>query len=182
VEERRDCRLELIVSGNDRPALAHCAWRLRAPRRIRPVQRVKVPRCPFPMQHVRAIPVPDELLFVPEVAHAWVGHAIAVPPVAGVTKEHVEPDRVHPQVRVGVPAKDVLLDPTGPFAALGSSGRDQHDQTRLASVLVENSLKVPNGMQIRQRDPRGTCWPILWQDDPTSATTPRQYEGEQGWQ
>jgi hypothetical protein len=41
VQERRDCRLELIVSGNDRPALAHCAWRLRAPRRIRPVQRVK---------------------------------------------------------------------------------------------------------------------------------------------
>jgi hypothetical protein len=136
------------------------------------------------MQHVGAIPVPDELLFVPEVADARVGHAIAVPPVAGVTEQHVEPDRVHPQVRVGIFAQDVLLDPTGPFSALGSSGRDQHDQARLASVLVEHSLKVPHGMQVRQSDPRWRCWPIPWQGDPASVTVTaaRHSEREHRWQ
>src|SRR5207249_2806034 len=163
-----------IASGDDRPALAHCAWRHRAPRSIWPVQSVKVPGCPFAMEHVRAVPVPDDLLFVPEVADAGVGHAIAVPAVAGVAEEHVEPDRVHPQVRVGIFAQDVLLDPTGPFAALWSSGRDEHDQPWLARVLIEGLLKIADIVQVRQGHPGGWHRPIPGHGDSTRVTAGRQ--------
>jgi hypothetical protein len=75
------------------------------------------------VQHFSAVPVADHLLLVPEVAYVRVGHSIAIPAVAGVAEEHVEPHCVHAQIRIAILAEDVLLDPTGPFSALGSSGR-----------------------------------------------------------
>ena len=136
------------MSVDDRPALT--PWRVRAPRRIRAVQRVEVPGGSLPVQYVGAVPVADELLIVPEVTDTRVGHAGAIPPVAAVAEQHVEPHRVHPQVWIGVLAQDVLLDPTGPLSASWSSGRDQHDEPRLARVLVERVLQIPNGMQVRE--------------------------------
>src|SRR5207244_5501119 len=59
-------------------------------------------------RHVGAEPVPDGFLFVPEVSYAWVGHAIAIPAVASVAEEHVEPHCVHAQIRIGILAQDVL--------------------------------------------------------------------------
>ena len=129
-----------------RSSLTQCRWRFPAPCRIWAVQRVEVPGGSLPVQHVGAVPVANELLLVPEVPDARIGHTVAIPAVAAVAEQHVEPHRVDPQVWIGILAQDVLLDPTGPLAALGSSRRDQHDEPRLACILVECVLQIPNGV------------------------------------
>src|SRR5262249_27927764 len=90
-----------------------CIWR---------VQRVEVPCRPASMRHVLAEPVANDLLLVPEMGDARIGHTIAIPAVATVAVQHVEPDGVHAQVGVGSLAENVLLDPTGPLSTLRSSG------------------------------------------------------------
>src|SRR5581483_202582 len=93
---RPDVGRELLVVADDRPASAQ---RAREVARLGPVQRVKVPGCPAAMGHVRAEPGAHHLLFVPEVLYPRVGHAVAVPAVAAIAEQHVEPDRVDPHVR-----------------------------------------------------------------------------------
>ena len=108
------------------------------------------------MRHVLAEPVADQLLLVPEVRDTRIGHTVAVPPVAAIAVQHVEPDSVHAQVRTGVVAKNVALDPTGRLATLGSSGRHQQEEPGLTSILVEARLQIGDIVQVGQAHRAGS--------------------------
>jgi hypothetical protein len=112
------------VMSDDRPAALRAtteATRSGQVACIGRVERVEVPGRPTRMGHVLAEPVADHLLFIPEMDDPRIGYAITIPAVAAIAIEHVEPDRIHARVGVGGVAQNVVLDPTGPLPALGSS-------------------------------------------------------------
>src|SRR5438270_10243505 len=135
LQQQREGSGELIVMSDDRSATLRAttkATRSRQVACIGRVERVEVPRRPTRMRHVLAEPGANGLLFVPEMNDARIGHAITIPAVAAIPIQHVEPDRVHAQVGGGVVAQNVVLDPTGPLPALGSSRRYEQQEPGLA--------------------------------------------------
>lgn len=86
---------------------------------------------------VLAVPGANQLVGVPEVGDAVIGQEIGLPARAVVALDHVEPDREHAEVRVGVLVENFILRPPGASDADRSRGREQQYDSRHVLVRVE---------------------------------------------